>query len=51
MEGIACFQTFTSPLSLYFPAPFIRRCGERDENSKFVIVFICIEMATEIHIK
>ena len=29
--------------------PFIRRCGARGENSKFVIVFISISMATKIH--
>jgi len=31
------------------PPPFIRRCGERGENSKFVIVFISITMATKVH--
>jgi hypothetical protein len=49
MDGIAGFPSFARPLAWYVPPPFIRRRGGRKENSKFVIVFICITMVTKDH--
>jgi len=45
-RGIAGVQTFARLPALRVPPAFIRRCGGKKENSKIVIVFICVARAT-----
>jgi hypothetical protein len=46
---LAAVRTFARLPALHVPPPFIRRCGEQKENSKFVIVFIRITLGTTVH--
>ena len=48
MDGIAGFPSFACPLASPVPPVMIRRCGGWEENSKIVIVFICVARATEV---
>ncbi len=45
MDGSAGLPSFARPLESKPPPTLIRRCCGRLENSKFVIVFICVARA------
>jgi hypothetical protein len=45
-HGLAGVETLARLSALHVPPSFIRRCGAKQENSKFVIVFICVARAT-----
>jgi hypothetical protein len=49
-HGLVGVKTFARLPASQVPPAFIRRCGEKKENSKFVIVFIRISIATTVQV-